>query len=133
MKRTLALLLALGAVAFLLSACGSDSEDAGDDTTATSSADGPSAGSIEINATEFAFDPDAIEVTADEDFTIALVNGGAVEHDFTIEGQEDRKVAVTPGETAEGTFQVPAGEITFFCSVPGHREAGMEGTLTAAA
>lgn len=125
MKRTLALLLALGAVAFLVGACGSDSEDAGDDA--------PAGDGITVDATEFAFDPDEIEVTADEEFTITLVNGGAVEHDFTIEGQEDRKVAVTPGETAEGRFQVPAGETTFFCSVPGHREAGMEGTLTAAA
>lgn len=125
MKRTIALLLAFGAAAFLLGACGSESEDSGGDT--------PSAGGIEVDASEFAFDPDEIDVTADEEFTITLVNGGAVEHDFTIEGQEDRKVATTPGETAEGSFQVPAGEFTFFCSVPGHREAGMEGTLTAAA
>ena len=133
MKRPLALLPIALLVILTLGACGSDSDsDSGQASSDTSSA-GPSAGAITVDATEFAFDPDAIEVTADEEFTIALVNGGAVEHDFNIEGQEADPIATTPGETAEGSFQVPAGEYTFFCSIPGHREAGMEGTLTAAA
>lgn len=131
MKRPLAVLLATLFAIVLLASCGSDSDSGGSSSEETTRP--PTAGGIAVDATEFAFDPDEIEVAADEEFTITLVNGGAVEHDFTIEGQEDRKVSVTPGQTAEGTFRVPAGETVFYCSIPGHREAGMEGTITAAA
>ena len=47
------------------------------------------------------------------------------------DGQEVAKTDVISegSDTAKATLE--AGEYTFFCSVPGHRQAGMEGTLTA--
>ena len=51
-------------------------------------------------------------------------------HDFTID-EFDAHVAADRGETEEGGVTVDeAGTYTFYCSVPGHRSAGMEGTLT---
>ena len=61
--------------------------------------------------------------------TIEVVNGGVVEHDFTID-EANVKIATPATETASGSFTLPAGTYAFYCSVPGHREAGMEGTLT---
>ena len=50
-------------------------------------------------------------------------------HDFTID-DIDVHVAADGGETAEGGLRADEpGEYTFYCTVAGHREAGMEGTL----
>jgi len=65
------------------------------------------------------------------DIDLTLENDGAIEHDVTIEELGDERVlAATGGETDEATVALEAGEYTYYCSVTGHREAGMEGTLT---
>lgn len=62
--------------------------------------------------------------------TIGLDNQGAADHDVTIEELGDEIVAEAPGgETDTGTVELEAGTYTYYCSVPGHRPAGMEGTL----
>jgi plastocyanin len=65
--------------------------------------------------------------------TIAFTNSSPVPHDVTIEAEGGETVAQTE-IFAEGEESVSAnlkpGTYTFYCSVPGHREAGMEGTLT---
>ena len=62
---------------------------------------------------------------------ITLQNDGAAPHDVTFEELGDETVAAAPGgDTEEGTAELEPGTYTYYCSVPGHREAGMEGTLT---
>lgn len=64
--------------------------------------------------------------------TIELDNPAAIEHDVAIEkdGEELAKSAtITEGKTSVSVDLEP-GEYTFLCTVPGHAEAGMEGTLT---
>lgn len=61
---------------------------------------------------------------------ITLVNNGSAVHDVTFDGTDETVVTANGGQTAEGTTTLEAGEFTYYCSVPGHREAGMEGTLT---
>lgn len=64
--------------------------------------------------------------------TLELVIEGALPHDVTFEGVNNDNPVVA-GDT-EGTYTgnvtLDAGDYVFYCSVPGHREAGMEGTLT---
>lgn len=59
---------------------------------------------------------------------IALDNQGQLLHDVTFEGA-DVVVEADAGQQAAETFTLEAGTYTYFCSVPGHREAGMEGTV----
>lgn len=62
--------------------------------------------------------------------TFELVNDGATRHTVTIEELGDRDVVEADGgQTATGDVELDAGSYTYYCSVPGHREAGMEGTL----
>lgn len=64
--------------------------------------------------------------------TIDFDNPAAIEHDVAIEqnGKELAKSAlITEGKTSV-TADLAPGTYTFLCTVPGHAEAGMEGTLT---
>jgi uncharacterized cupredoxin-like copper-binding protein len=118
------------ASALLLSACGgggTDASSAGADT----SSDSASSGGVTVSATEFAFDPEDFSLPADEAVDLTLENKGVVEHDIVVEELDDRELVYAgPGETVTENVTVPAGTYTFYCSIPGHRSAGMEGTLT---
>jgi plastocyanin len=139
-RRTFAV-AALAAGSLLLAACGDDDHNAadmasmdddghGDDGHADDNspvADG--AREIQMTATDFAFDPDEITAEAGEDLAIVMTSEDLL-HDFVID-ELDAHVAADRGETATGGFTADeAGTYTYYCSVPGHREAGMEGTLT---
>lgn len=64
--------------------------------------------------------------------TIAMKNASPVPHDVSIEGGgvEKKGKVVEGGATSTVAATLKPGKYTFYCSVPGHREAGMEGTLT---
>lgn len=65
--------------------------------------------------------------------TIDLNNPAPLAHDVAIEDESGKELAgselVTEAET-EVSAELAPGTYTFYCTVPGHREAGMEGTLT---
>lgn len=65
--------------------------------------------------------------------TIDFDNPSPLEHDVAIEGSSGEEIAgselVAEAKTSVSTDLAP-GTYTFYCTVPGHREAGMEGTLT---
>lgn len=79
-----------------------------------------------------AFTTDSAEAKAGE-VTVNFTNSSPVPHDVRIEdpGGEDiggTEVITESSESAE--VEMKPGKYTFFCSVPGHRQGGMEGTLT---
>jgi plastocyanin len=59
-------------------------------------------------------------------------NDQPVDHDIAIEGNgvNDKGEIVQNGGTSEFTADLKPGTYTFYCTVPGHREGGMEGKLT---
>ena len=66
--------------------------------------------------------------------TITFANKSTTPHDVVVE-TEDGKTLGESEDVTEGTVKlvlkdVKAGTYTFYCSLPGHRQAGMEGTLT---
>lgn len=64
--------------------------------------------------------------------TITLANASPLEHNVTI-AQGNTVLGNTPtfkGGSKALTLTLKAGTYTFYCSVPGHRQAGMEGTLS---
>ena len=82
-----------------------------------------------VNASEFVFSPANLDLSVEE-FTILINNEGTVAHDFAIEGFEEQGIPyVGLQEGALNTFNLKPGTYTFYCTVEGHREAGMEGTL----
>jgi len=64
--------------------------------------------------------------------TITFTNVAPLEHNLTI-AQGSKVLGATPtfgGGSRTLTLSLKAGSYTFYCSVPGHRQAGMEGTLS---
>ncbi|MFL5821467.1 MAG: plastocyanin/azurin family copper-binding protein [Solirubrobacteraceae bacterium] len=64
--------------------------------------------------------------------TIVMTNPSSLPHDVAIEdGDVDAKGKVVgTGGTSTVTADLKAGTYTFYCSVPGHKQAGMKGKLT---
>ena len=84
---------------------------------------------VAVTASEFTFTPTSAQVPVGQRVTFTLTNTGVVEHDLTIQGT-GFAISANPGQTATGefTFDKPA-VLTFVCSIPGHKDAGMKGTL----
>lgn len=81
---------------------------------------------------DLAFDPPSLEASAGK-VEVDFTNPAPIEHDVNIE-QDGKQLAgsdlVSDGDTTSASADLKAGDYTYYCSVPGHREAGMEGTLT---
>jgi plastocyanin len=148
--KKVAALLALALASFALVACGG-----GDDTTGSTAEPAPEA-TTEGNANtgggskeagggggatlSFEADPEGgLAYTTTEattkagKVTVEFDNPQSLTHDVAIEDSSGKEVGATE-LIADGsdstTVDLKPGTYTFFCSVPGHREAGMEGTLT---
>jgi plastocyanin len=136
--------LAVAALAVLgLAACGSSSNDNSTTAASTPPATTPAAGggggggasTVDISTpsgSTLAFDQKDVSAKAGS-VTINFDNKQSLSHDVKVEdssGQEQGGTDLVASGTANATVNLQPGTYTFFCSVPGHREAGMEGTLT---
>ena len=143
-----AALFALLLAALALVACGGGSDTTSDETAppaneTTQEAEGEKeaeGGTVGASTLEFESDPSgSLAYTTNEvtgkagKVTVNFTNQSPVPHDVALEDEAGEEIAAT--ETiAEGTDSTTAelkpGKYTFYCTVPGHRQAGMEGTLT---
>lgn len=122
------LLLLLASLALVVAACGGDDDEHGAEHD-ESSAVAEGARTIAVGATSFEFDPPTISAEVGEDLAVELT-AEDIEHDFVID-ELDAHVSAEGGETATGGFNAgdEPGTYTYYCSVAGHRDAGMEGEL----
>lgn len=141
MRRASAL-MAVAALAVLgLAACGGGDDDnettaaAQPTTTAAAGGGGGGGSTVDISTpsgSQLAFNQKDVSAKAGS-VTIDFNNMQSLQHDVKVEdssGQELGGTDLVSSGTATATVDVQPGTYTFFCSVPGHREAGMEGTLT---
>ena len=84
---------------------------------------------VTVESYDIYFEPDELSIPADTDMTVQLPNEGVALHNFSID-ELGIDVDIAPGATEETVINAPAGEYEFYCNVPGHKEAGMDGTLT---
>lgn len=83
---------------------------------------------VSVSARSFVFEPEEITVRAGEDIAFVLTSTDSL-HDFTID-EVGAHVSAEAGQTAVGGFRSEKrGRYTFYCSVAGHRDAGMNGVL----
>jgi uncharacterized cupredoxin-like copper-binding protein len=141
---------AVAAGALALTACGSSkkssststpaSAPAAPSTTSSSSGGGSSAsssgGGLALAAQEnggLSFDKKALTAKAGKvTLTMDNASGNAQPHGIAVEGKgvdKDGKV-VGPGSKSTLTVTLKPGTYEFYCPVPGHKQAGMEGKLT---
>jgi plastocyanin len=87
---------------------------------------------LEASETALAYDTTELSAKAGK-VTIDFKNPSAIPHNVVIEDKSGKELAgfepLAEGEESESAELKP-GTYTFYCAVPGHREAGMEGTLT---
>jgi plastocyanin len=80
---------------------------------------------------QLAYDTKALSAKAGA-VSIVMANMSPVEHNVTV-AQGSKVLGATPtfvGSSKTLTLELKPGTYTFYCSVPGHKQAGMEGTLT---
>ena len=91
----------------------------------------PSPVSFTVTGTEFGFAPSTLSAALGQKVTITFKNTGKYNHEFTNDELNAKTATVAPGGTGSVTFTPDkAGTYAFICSISGHKEAGMNGTLT---
>jgi plastocyanin len=157
-RKISAVALAAPAVALAIAACGgsssSSTSSAAPATSATTSSaastpatststtstasGGASASALTLAANpsgQLKYDKSTLTAKAGK-VTIAFTNSAPLPHNVTIQqgtGATGTVLGATPtfqGGTRTLTLTLKPGTYTFYCSVPGHRAAGMHGTLT---
>jgi plastocyanin len=142
MKKASVLLVAIALALFGLAACGDDDDD--EDTTAAETtttdtaaggAAGGAGGTVDLSAPasgDFAYDQASASTTAGS-VTINFDNPASLSHDVVIEDESGADLGktdlVSQGNTSV-TVDLAPGTYAYYCDVAGHREGGMEGTLT---
>jgi plastocyanin len=129
----LPLVLVLAALVLALSACGGGSSSSSTTPATTGGGGGGGGSTVKISADPsgaLKYEQTDVSATAGS-ITIDFTNMSSLPHDVTIEGNgASGATDQITDSTTSTTVDLDPGTYTFFCSVDGHRAAGMEGTLT---
>ena len=105
-------------------ACGGDG--GGGDVTKTATD-----GKITVAARDISFDVDTIEAKPGE-LEVTLVEEGALEHTFKINGQDGELKVDSDTDRDTGTWDLDPGDYEFECTIAGHASQGMKGKIVVA-
>ncbi len=89
----------------------------------------PAVVELTVEAGDLWFSPNEIELAADGTTTLTLVDTGFITHNLTV---DELGLLIVAPRGGSGTVEIvdpPPGTYEFYCSISGHREAGMSGTL----
>jgi plastocyanin len=141
-SRRVAGVSAIVAASLLVVACGgggsSSSTSAAAPTTPAATPASPGATSSPSNLSLAAKDNQLLFTTnkltaGSGKVTIAFTNNSSLQHNFTLVNSANTVLGKTPtfaGGSKSFSTTLKPGTYTYYCSVPGHRQAGMQGTLT---
>src|SRR6185437_12058723 len=142
MRRVSAVLIVAALAVVGLAACGGSSNDnsttAASTPASTTPAGGGAAGggsTVDISTpsgSDLAFDQKSVSAKAGN-VTVDFDNKQPLQHDVAVADSSGKVLGQTDlvsSGTANATVDLQPGTYTFYCTVPGHREAGMQGTLT---
>jgi nitrite reductase (NO-forming) len=82
-----------------------------------------------VKLEDIKFDPKELTIAANTDVTITITNDGATVHNFNIDELNIHSGDVQPGATTTVKINAKAGDYQYYCNIPGHKAAGMVGTL----
>jgi len=126
MRRTLYLVAAWAIVGLLLGACGGG--------TGGTSGGGAT---LTVEMGDLYFKPNTLTAKPGQTLQITLDNRGSLEHNFVLYDADGKTVlfekdVIQPGQKVNISLKAPEkpGTYLYVCTVPGHREGGMVGTLT---
>jgi nitrite reductase (NO-forming) len=86
---------------------------------------------VELATGDMKFAPRSLTIPANTDVTLRITNKGKLPHDVTIMGTSYATAKIASGETVELKLNLAPGTYTFICTVPGHMQAGMRGSIVA--
>jgi nitrite reductase (NO-forming) len=92
----------------------------------------PTAGdgqAVTITMIDINFDPKEVTIPANTDVTVNLPNNGVTAHNFQVDQLNVHTEDVAPGASATVTINAAAGDYEYYCAIPGHKQAGMVGTI----
>lgn len=89
---------------------------------------GASAPSVEM--VDIAYKETAITIPANTDVAVTLTNKGVLVHNFNVDELNVHSGDYASQQTGTVTINAPAGTYQYYCSIPGHKDIGMVGTLT---
>ncbi|HEU4354270.1 MAG TPA: multicopper oxidase domain-containing protein [Actinomycetota bacterium] len=122
----------IGALALALVAAACTGSTEADQAAGDLASTGSAAGTYAMSLTDFRLDPDQVTAPAGQELVFEVSNHGTSPHTFAVDTGDGvvETAQLQAGETA--TLTVPAlapGDYKIFCTVPGHEDIGMVGTL----
>jgi uncharacterized cupredoxin-like copper-binding protein len=84
---------------------------------------------VAMEAGNFYFKPNAVTIPANSPVTFKIQNVAEIPHNFSIDALRI-STDLPPGSTTDVKVEGAAGSYEYYCNLPGHKAAGMFGTLT---